>query len=278
VALLGLLLASGCFAQLNTPVEQLDGLKVDEKAGEYIDPDLTFINESGRVVRLGDLFAEGKPVLLTLVYYNCPMLCNLVLNGQTDAMRKIPQTPGEDYTVITISIDPVETPALAREKKTLYLSNYDRPVKGWHFLTDHEGNVKKLADQIGFEYRYDERIKQYAHPAVITFLSPKAMVARYLYGIKFKPLDLRLALAEAAESKFEFSTEQILLLCYHFDPQEGSYVPFAMNFMRGGGILVMLLLGIFIYRLRKAERKNGGVAIRNSSGMRLELAGVSCSL
>ena len=244
-------------AQANVPIPMHEGVGVDEKSGETIDLDLTFINEGGQQVALRDYFHQGKPVLLDLVYYRCPMLCNLVLNGQTETMRKIPLEPGSDYTVLTISIDPTETAQLAREKRAVYVGNYGKPAPGWHFFSDDNGNVKKLAQQIGFKYKYDPRIEQFSHPSVITILSPEGKVSRYLYGIQFKPLDLRLGLAEAKQEKFSFSTEQLLLLCYHFDPSVGSYVMFAMNFMRAGGVIVVLLIGLMIFWLRRTEKSKG---------------------
>jgi protein SCO1/2 len=247
-------------AQVNTPVPGHEGVGVDEKAGNLIDLDLTFVNETGRVVALREYFNQGKPVLLDLAYYRCPMLCNLVLNGQADAMRKMPIEAGADYTVLTISIDPTETAELAREKRAVYLAGLDKPAPGWHFFVDHNGNAKKLAEQIGFNYRYDPKIEQYAHPSVITVLSPKGKISRYLYGIQFKPLDLRLSLAEAKEEKFSFNTEQLLLLCYHFDPQSGSYVMFAMNFMRAGGVLIVLVIVWMLIRYRRMEKAKGALA------------------
>jgi protein SCO1/2 len=255
-----LLLAPLASAQVNVPLAMHEGVGVDEKAGETIDLDLTFVNEGGQKVSLRDYFGKGKPVLLDLVYYRCPMLCNLVLNGQTDAMRKIPWEPGADYTVLTISIDPTETAQLAREKRAVYLNNYGNAAPGWHFFSDDNGNVKKLADQIGFKYKYDGKIEQYSHPSVITILSPEGKISRYLYGIQFKPLDLRLALAEAKQEKFSFSAEQLLLLCYHYDPAAGSYVVFAMNFMRAGGVLVVLAIAFMIFRFRRMERLRGNLS------------------
>lgn len=255
-----LFFATPAFTQVNVPLAMHEGVGVDEKAGETIDLDLTFINEGGQKVSLRDYFGKGKPVLLDLVYYRCPMLCNLVLNGQTDAMRKIPWEPGADYTVLTISIDPTETAQLAREKRVVYLNNYGKAAPGWHFFSDDNGNVKKLAEQIGFKYKYDGKIEQYSHPSVITVLSPEGKISRYLYGIQFKPLDLRLALAEAKQEKFSFSAEQLLLLCYHYDPAAGSYVVFAMNFMRAGGVLVILAIAFMIFRLRRMERLRGNLS------------------
>lgn len=254
--------------QVNTPVPMHEGVGVDERSGAIIDLDLTFLNESSQVVPLRKYFESGKPVLLNLAYYRCPMLCNLVLNGQADAMRKMPIEAGADYTVLTISIDPTETAALAREKRAVYLAGLGKAAPGWHFFVDHNGNAKKLAEQIGFNYRYDPKIEQYSHPSVITVLSPQGKVSRYLYGIQFKPLDLRLAMAEAKEEKFSFSTEQLLLLCYHFDPQSGSYVMFAMNFMRAGGVLVVLLIVWMLVRFRRMEKARGSLSNQELVGMR----------
>lgn len=262
-----LLLATLAIGQLNTPVPMHESVGVDEKSGDSIDLSLTFINEAGQVVPLQQYFDLGKPVLLNLAYYRCPMLCSLVLNGQADAMRKMPMRVGQDYTVLTISIDPTETAELAREKRNVYAASFDRPISGWHFFVDHNGNAKKLAEQVGFNYRYDPRIEQYSHASVIMVLTPDGKMSRYLYGIQFKPLDLRLALAEAREEKFAFSTEQLLLLCYHFDPQAGSYVMFAMNFMRAGGVLVILAIAFMIFRLKRMEKARGVLSNQELVGL-----------
>jgi protein SCO1/2 len=182
------------------------------------------------------------------------MLCNLVLNGQTNALREIPWTPGEQFEVVTISIDPTENFGLARGKKAVYLASYDRPAPGWHFLADYQGNVKKLAGQIGFHYRFDERQHQYAHSAAIMVLTPEGRISRYLYGVRYRARDLRLALTEASEGKFGLSVERLLLFCFHYDPQAKSYVPFAANFMRAGGALIVLIMGFVLFRLWRRER------------------------
>ncbi len=234
---------------------ELEEAGVSEKLGESVDLNLTFVDESGRLVRLGDYFKAGLPVILNLVYYSCPMLCTLVLNGQVDALRDIPWTPGEQFTIVTVTIDPAETHELARAKKQMYLENYGRPAPGWHFLTDYSGNVRKLAEQVGFRYRYDESQKQFAHAAAIMLLTPEGKVARYLYGINYRPRDLRLALTEAAEGKFGLSVERLLLFCFHYDPQARSYVLFATNIMRAGGVLIVLALGFVLFRFWRRERK-----------------------
>lgn len=244
-----------CALQAAEPVRppELEGVGIDEKLNQPVDLDLTFIAESGYPVKLGDYFHKGRPVILNLVYYTCPMLCNLVLNGQTTSLKSIPWTPGDEFEVVTVSIDPTEHFGMAREKKAVYLSNYGRPAPGWHFLVDKDQNVKKLADQVGFRYKYDPRQGQYAHAAAIMILTPEGKISRYLYGIKFSARDLRLALTEASEGKFDV-TDRLLLLCFHYDPQARSYVLFATNVMRGGGALVVLIFGLVLWRLWRRER------------------------
>lgn len=252
-ALLTLLLGAPMLADMPVP-PQMEGVGVDEKIGAKVDLDLAFIGENGYPVKLRSFFHKDRPVVLNLVYYSCPMLCNLVLNGQTSAFREMPWTPGEEYEVVTISIDPSETFDLAQKKKALYLTSYGKPATGWHFLTDKDGNSKKLAEQIGFHYKYDERQQQFAHAAAIMVLTPEGKVARYLYGIKFKSRDLRLAITEASEGRGAFSAEKILLFCFHYDPQARSYTLFATNIMRAGGALSALVLGLVLTRLWRKER------------------------
>jgi protein SCO1 len=244
------------FAEETTPVV-LQGIRVDENVGKPVDLDLEFTNEKGYPEPLRESFKGGKPAIVDLVYYTCPMLCNLVLNGQVQTLRQIPWTPGNEFNIVTISINPNETFDLAQKKKTMYLTSYDRPAPGWRFFVDYRGNAKKLAEQLGDHYNWDERTEQYAHAAVIFVLTPKGIVSRYLYGIKFKSRDVRLALAEAAEDKFAFSMDRLLLYCFHYDPKTRSYTLFATNFMRGGGILCVVLMAFFIRRMFRAERGRG---------------------
>ena len=233
---------------------EMNGVGVDEKLGQTVDLNLSFVGEGGKLRRLGDYFASGRPVILNLVYYKCPMLCNLTLNAQVNVLKELAWSPGKEFDVVTISIDPTETSEMAQEKKSAYMSNFERPVSGgWHFLVDYQGNVKKLADQVGFRYNYDATQKQYAHSAAIMVLTPQGMVSRYLYGIKFKERDLRLALTEASQDKFGLSFEKLLLMCYHYDPSAKSYVLFATNVMRLGGVLVVLILGFVLFRFWRHE-------------------------
>lgn len=247
------MLAVWARADDNLP-RQLEGVGIDEKLGSQVDLDLTFVAENGYPVPLRTYFQKGRPVLLNLVYYTCPMLCNLILNGTTSAIREIPWTPGQEYEMVTVSIDPRDNFDTARKKKAVYLASYDRPAPGWHFLADDHENVRKLAAQVGFRYRWDEQSEQYAHAAAIVVLTPEGKVSRYLYGIKFKPRDLRLALTEASENKLgPMTVDRFLLLCFHYDPKAHSYVPFATNIMRGGGVIVVLILGTVLFQLFRRE-------------------------
>ncbi len=253
-AVLLLAAAAGLRAERPLPA-QLEGVGIDEKLGQSVDLNLTFTAENGYPVALKEFFHKDKPVILDLVYYSCPMLCTLVLNGQTAALKEIPGTAGKDFEVVTISIDPTETFGLAQQKRAAYLEQYGRPTNGWHFLVDHEGNAKRLADQVGFHYRYDPEQKQYAHMAAIMVLTPEGKVSRYLYGVKFNPRDVRLALAEAAQSKFQISVDRVLLYCFHYDPEAHGYVLFATNVMRAGGVLTVLVLAVMLFRLWRREKK-----------------------
>lgn len=261
--LCGLLLAFALALGADQPLPpELQGVGVEEHLGRAIDLNLTFTAENGYPVALRSFFHKDRPVILNLVYYSCPMLCTRILSGQAAAMKEIPWTAGNEFEVVTISIDPTETFNLAQQKRAVYLESYGRPTTGWHFLTDEHGNAKRLAEQVGFHYRYDPRQAQYAHPAVIMVLTPEGKVARYLYGIKFNPRDIRFALTEASESRFVLSTDRILLYCFHYDPQAHGYVLFASNLMRAGGALTVLILSLVLFRLWRRERVPAAEAVR----------------
>jgi protein SCO1/2 len=260
--------ASCAFAQYkvrpDTPVSEKDlanripaqlvGVGIEEHLGRAIDLDLAFNDENGQAVKLREFFNKGRPVILDLVYYTCPQLCSLILNRQVELMRQMPGVPGTDYEVVTISIDPRDTPEIASQKKASYLATYGKPAPGWHFLTDREDNAKRLAELIGYHYRWDPRIQQYAHLAGITILTPEAKVARYLYGINYRAIDLRFGLAEAAENRSTLTIDKVLLFCYHYDPVENKYVMFATNFMKAGGVLTILILGWFLFKMIRFEQ------------------------
>lgn len=238
--------------------KEFQGVDIEEKLGSSIDLDLEFLDEDGKTVTLGSYFNQGKPVVLSLVYYECPMLCTLTLNGLTESLNKIKATwkPGEDYQLISVSIDHRELPEVAKAKKEGYLKELgaDQTPKAWSFLLGSEQNVKALADQVGFSYRYDERSDEYAHPAAAFFLTEKGTITRYLYGVSHEAKDVRFALAESAKGKTISNVEKVLLYCYRYDPEQKSYVLFAANVMKLGGLTTILLLSLFLGLLWKAEK------------------------
>ena len=234
--------------------QELEGVGVEEKLGTALDQNLEFIGENGRPVRLGQLLNQGRPVILNFAYYSCPMLCSMVLNGLTTSIRELSWTPGKEYDIVTLSIDPREMYPLAASKKQAQLVSFDRPAPGWHFLADYNDNAKKLAEQAGFHYRWDKQREQYAHSAALVLLTPDGKVARYLYGIKFKSFDLRLALTEATEGKMRSTADHPLLYCFQYDPLARSYVMVARNIMRGGGALTLFVMGATLMRFWRKER------------------------
>lgn len=240
-----------------TPVQELQGVGVEEKLGAKIDTSLSFIGENGRLVQLSEYMNQGRPVVLNFVYYSCPMLCGLVLNGFTASLENLAWTPGKEFEVLTISINPREMHTLAQSKKQAMLNSYGRPAPGWHFLSDYNDNAKKLAETVGFHYRWDEATQQYAHSAALILLTPDGRAARYLYGIKYKSMDLRLGLTEASEGKLSSTVDKLLLYCFHYDPQAKSYVMTARYIMQAGGLLTMCLLGSVLLRNWRREVKSG---------------------
>ncbi|MBM3784734.1 MAG: SCO family protein [Acidobacteria bacterium] len=256
-SILALIAAGLVSAQVNQTPAELEGVGVEEKIGAFVGKDIEFVNESGTVVTLGKYLNQGRPVVLNFVYYSCPMLCSMVLNGVTQSIREIPWTPGSEYELVTISFDPRETFELAAAKKQGYLSKFDRPAPGWHFLSDHNNGARTLAAQTGYKYRWDKSRDQYAHSAALVLLTPEGKVARYLYGIKYRAMDLRLGLAEAAEGKMKGSgkMERMLLYCFQYDPNSKSYVMAARNLMRASGAVTVFVLGFTLIRLFRRDKE-----------------------
>ena len=256
--LLSLLLAAGVTlpAQINKTPRELEGVGVEEKLNTLVDGSIEFVAENGRPVPLRNYLNQGRPVILNFVYYSCPMLCSMVLNGVTASIRDLAWTPGKDYEILTISFDPRETHELAAAKKQAYMASFDRPAPGWHFLTDSNDSAKRLADQVGYKYHWDKSRNQYAHTAALILLTPEGKVARYLYGIKYKAFDLRLGLTEAAQGRVQGTKmEQMLLYCFQYDPNAHSYVMTARNIMRAGGAMTVLILGATLMRLWRRDRE-----------------------
>lgn len=237
---------------------EFEGVGIKENLGAQVSlSTLHFKNESGQEVALSSLFKPGKPVILNLVYYKCPSLCGLVLNGLLDGLKKFAWNVGDKFQVITLSIDPTEGPDLAKKKKDNFLSAYGRrgAEQGWSFLTGREEDIKSLATQIGFGYRYDEIQKQYAHGAAIFVLTAEGKISRYLYGIEYPEQSLRLALLEASNGKIGTIVDRILLFCYRYDPQARNYAFYAMNIVRFvTGALMAGMAGFYFLFWRRQRR------------------------
>lgn len=245
----------GLEAQVIMDKQPESGINVDEHLGEKIPLDLKFTNDEGKTVTLSDYFHQGKPVVIVLAYYNCPMLCTLVLNGVADAVKKNQWVPGKDYQIVTISIDTSETTKLAGLKRKRYLDYLAKPEAdaGWRFHVGEESQIKSLAKALGFTYFYVPERKEFAHPAVVFILGEDGKISRYLYGIQFNERDFRLALVEAAEGKVGTSIDRLLLYCFHYDPNSKGYVVMAVNVMKLGGLATMLILGLFLVIMWKKD-------------------------
>lgn len=261
-----LLLASVCatvaYGQPKDPSESMAAARVvkevgiDQKLDSQVPLDLVFKDETGRQVKLGDYFGS-KPVILTLAYYECPMLCTMVLNGVASTLKPLSFDMGKEFEVVTVSINPKETPELAAKKKVSYIRSYGRPgaERGWHFLTGDEENIRKLADAVGFRYVYDPNTGQYAHAGGMMILTPEGKLARYFYGVEYPSNDVRLGLVEASQNKIGSPVDQVLLLCYHYDPVTGRYGLIISRMLMGGGILTLGLLGGFIFVMLRRDRQ-----------------------
>ncbi|MEX0995135.1 MAG: SCO family protein [Balneolaceae bacterium] len=236
----------------------LEDVTIEEKLGDKIPLSVQFANSDGDSVRIGELIDAEKPVLLNPLYYECPLLCGLVLEGVYEVIKELKWTPGVDYTIISFSIDPEEKHPLAAENKKRYLSGFDREEAkdGWHFLTGSEENIQRLTEAVGFSYTYNETTGEYVHPASIMMLSPEGVITRYLYGIEFSEFDLRNALYESADGNIGSPVDRAVLYCFSYDPSSQSYVPVAMNIMKLGGLATVIILGIFLGLFWKKERQS----------------------
>jgi protein SCO1 len=233
----------------------LSKVGIDQHLNQQIPLDLPFTDETGREVRLGEFFGK-RPVVLALVYYECPMLCTQVLNGMVSALGVLTFDVGREFDVIAVSINPKETPGLAAQKKQAYLERYQRPqtAAGWHFLTGKEENIRRLAAAVGFRYAFDEKIQQYAHGAGIEVLTPRGVLSKYFYGIEFSPRDLKFGVMEASEERIGTAIDNALLLCYHYDPATGTYGAAAIGAVRIGGVATLLAIGSFLFVSLRRER------------------------
>jgi protein SCO1 len=251
----------------------LQNVGIEQRLDAQIPADLPFIDDTGRHVKLGDYFGK-KPLILNLVYYNCPMLCGEALAGLTGSMKLIKFDAGNQFEVVTVSFNPQETPELAAEKKRDYLKRYGRPTAaaGWHFLTGPADSINALTKAVGFQYQYDAAKNQYAHATAIMVLTPQGRISRYFYGVDFPPKDLRMGLVEASQEKIGNAVDQVLLYCYHYDPATGKYGAIVSNMLKLGGALTILFVGgmilIFLRLERIAPRKGWDHSKPPQAGLR----------
>jgi len=246
--------------------KQLARVGVDEKLDAALPLSVVFKDDAGRDVTLGSYFRPGHPVLLTLNYFRCPMLCTLELNGLVAGLKGLAWTPGDEFTVVTVSFDPRETAELARAKKATYLEDLGRPSAeaGWHFLTGSQASIDALTKAVGFSYEYDKDTDQYGHAAVVMLATPEGRVARYLYGVVFEPATLKLGLLEASKGTIGSTWERFILYCYHYDAEQGRYALAAQSIMRAGGALTVLVLGCAIGGFWLRDRRHRPVRVKGS--------------
>lgn len=251
------LISPPAFAQVNreTP-DALQDLGVEEHLGDFIPLDAKFATSEGDSVVLGDLLEEGKPVLLNPLYYECPMLCGLVIDGVIKVVDELAWKPGKEFIVLSISIDPNEDAKLAAKSKENYLSGMDSTEKaGWHFLTGNKEQIDRVIEAVGFEYKEIEKTGEFAHSAAIMLLSPEGKITRYLYGITYDSFNVRSALYESADGKIGTTVDKLVMYCYQYDPDSGSYAPVAINIMKLGGLATLIILGIFLGLLWLREKR-----------------------
>ncbi len=248
--------------------EILNKVGIVQKLNDQLPLDAAFLDETGKAVRLGDYFRDSKPVVLALVYYKCPMLCNLELDGMFASLKRISLRPGADYRVIALSFAPEETPELAAAKRETYLKKFNQPdaAAGIHFLTGKAPEIQRVTEAAGFHYAYDKRQDQFAHASAIMVVTPHGRLARYFYGIHYNERDLRLGLVEASEEKIGSPADEIILFCFHYDPTTGRYGLAIMNVLRAGGALttIALLLGVFLlFRKDRAGKRDAADVDQN---------------
>src|SRR4051812_16378939 len=244
-------------AQALAPAKIVQTVKIDQNLGAQVPLDLTFRDEQGQTVKLADIFAKGKPVIFSLVYYKCPGLCTMTLSGMSRSFKPLEFTPGKEFEVVTVSFDPTEGPPLAAEKKANYLKEYGRTdaAEGWHFWTGDKKNIDALCEAVGFHYAYDEQTRQYAHATALMLATPKGVLSRYFYGMEYSARDLRLGIVEASENKVGSLNDSVQLLCFKYDPHTGKYSFTILRILKIFGTVVMVALGSFLVLMFRRERR-----------------------
>ena len=235
---------------------QLKDVTFKQRLDEVLPLDAAFKDDDGRAVTLGQLFGR-KPVLLAFVYYQCPMLCTQVMNGISSALKVMPFAAGQDFDVVLVSFDPRDTPAIAAEKKRAHLEYWstERDAAAWHLLTGDEASIRRVTSAAGFTYQWDERTGQFAHVSGILVVTPEGRLSRYFYGVEYSPKELRLALVESGQGRIGSAIDELLLYCFHYDPESGRYGLVVMNLVRLGGVLTVLFMGGFILLMRRRESR-----------------------
>jgi protein SCO1/2 len=241
--------------------QTLQEVGIEQKLNEPLPLETEFKDENGKTVRLGEYFGKNRPVILALVYYECPMLCNEVLNGLTGSLKGNSLNAGKDFDVVAISFDARENekPDLAKNKKAGYMRRYERPgtENGWHFLTGTQESIDAVAQAVGFRYKWDERTQQFAHMGGIMIATPEGRLSRYFYGIDYAPLDLKLGLMDSAQNKIGSPVDQLMLYCYHYDPSTGTYGFAILRVMRLGAVLTVLGIGAMLFVFWRRNKKKG---------------------
>lgn len=245
--------------------EPLKKVGIHQRLGEQVPLTAEFKDENGQTVKLGDYFGKGRPVIIAVVYYECPMLCNQVLNGLTGALKGVSFNAGEEFDVLAVSFDAKEfdKPDLAKNKKASYMERYGRPgtEKGWHFLTGSQGSIDQLTEAVGFDYEWDEKSQQFAHGSAIMIATPEGKLSRYFYGIDYSPKDLKLGIIESAENKVGSVADELLLYCFHYDPSTGKYGFQILSAMRIAAVATLLglgLMGFVFWRRNKGKEAGAG--------------------
>lgn len=239
-----------------TPADVIREVGFEQNLNAALPLDAQFRDEAGNPVALRQYFGR-RPVVLALVYYDCPMLCTLILNGLTSSLKVVNLDAGTDFDVLAVSFDPRETPELARGKKAEYVKEYGRSgaERGWHFLTGEEESIRRLTQAAGFKYYWDEESKQFAHASGVMVATPDGKLSKYLYGIDYAPRDLRLALVEASAGRIGSPVDRMLLFCYHYDPSTGKYTLAVMNIVRVLGTATVAAIGLFVFLMLRRERR-----------------------
>jgi len=245
-----------------------DGVGIDEQRSERVPADLAFLDETGAPVTIGSYLNTGKPVVLNFVYHSCPMLCNLVLDGLTKTLKELAWVPGDEFEVLTVSFSPTETPELAARQKVRYVraTGKAEAEAGWHFLTGSQASIEALTAAVGYRFKWVEDAQEYAHPSALIFLSSEGVVTRYLHGMDFPARNVRNALVEASEGTVGTTVDQLILYCFQYDPTANSYVPHAVNLMKLGGLLTILVLGLALTVLWRREKNKLRLSEMNATG------------